>query len=61
MDGAAGQIVAEEHRAESRVWIVHDSDHHLYLDNPAEFSDKIIEEMSELLGNGKPNFEEQPE
>lgn len=61
MDGEAGQIVADSHTAESRVWIVHDSDHHLYIDNPAEFSEKIIEEMSEVLGKGKPTFEEQPE
>jgi pimeloyl-ACP methyl ester carboxylesterase len=54
MLASAGETVKAKHSEVCRVWVVEDSNHHLYIDNPTEFSRVIIEDMGEMLENGAP-------
>ncbi len=47
----AGQKIVNKnpHKGtKSHVYIIKDSDHHLYFDNPQEFVEKIIEDLQNL-------------
>jgi len=54
MDHRAGRRVVAANRfsqdhGPSQVYIVEDSDHHMYLDNPEDFAELIIEDMKRYL------------
>ena len=48
MDEESGKRIVNQNRyreAESKIYIVSNSDHHMYLDNPEEFARLIIEDI----------------
>ena len=46
---AANRFKSNDPLCPSQLYIISDSDHHLYLDNPAEFAKSIIEDINLFL------------
>lgn len=54
MDIKGGRRVVEKniyYGTLSHVYQISDSDHHMYMDNPEEFAQKIIEDIQDTLKN----------
>ena len=51
MQNDAGDLIVSTNRyvnKHSHVYIIENSDHHLYFDNPKDFADAIIKDLSNL-------------
>lgn len=48
-DAAYAIINANQFKSESQLYIITSSDHHLYLDNPEEFTNMIIQDIKHHL------------
>ncbi len=52
MDYRGGERVMSKnafHRSLSNMYIIENSDHHMYLDNPEEFAERIIRDINDTL------------